>query len=431
MTESAGLAAHLYMPERHEALRPLAWDAETARATIEEIVRATRAACHRGSDVSAADGPSWPIHPQDDDGQTGRANPSLYYGATGVIWALKRLLALGYGPAAAVTYEAGAAAYDALEAWTQAWLGPPDGPPDGSGERSYLMGAVPILMLRYEEEPDARILERLATLLAANIHHPARELMWGAPGSLLAAWFLFRHTGEGRFADLVRRLATALESELLWSDARSCHYWSQDLYGRTSTYLDGVHGFIATAGALVRARDALGDEAWRNWEQKIERTVTATAERAGGCCNWPAFLDEPEQFRGFRLMQYCHGAPGFVVNIAALPLDGLDEILVEAGEATWRAGPLAKGSNLCHGTGGNGYAFLKLYQRTGDALWLERARAFAMHAIEQYRAAHAQHGMGRHSLWTGDPGLALFLSDCLDGSAEFPTIDRFFSGGGT
>jgi hypothetical protein len=25
---------------------------------------------------------------------------------------------------------------------------------------------------------------------------------------------------------------------------------------------------------------------------------------------------------------------------------------------TWRAGPLTKGAGLCHGTGGNGYAFL-------------------------------------------------------------------------
>ena len=30
-----------------------------------------------------------------------------------------------------------------------------------------------------------------------------------------------------------------------------------------------------------------------------------------------------------------------------------------------------------HGTGGNGYAFLKLYRRTGNTMWLERARAFA------------------------------------------------------
>ena len=41
-------------------------------------------------------------------------------------------------------------------------------------------------------------------------------------------------------------------------------------------------------------------------------------------------------------------------------------------------------------TGGNGYAFLKLYRRTRDAVWLERARAFAMTAIAQCREAREQ-----------------------------------------
>ena len=43
-----------------------------------------------------------------------------------------------------------------------------------------------------------------------------------------------------------------------------------------------------------------------------------------------------------------------------------DALLLDAGRFTWAAGPLTKGSNLCHGTGGNGYAFLKLYRRTND-----------------------------------------------------------------
>ena len=33
----------------------------------------------------------------------------------------------------------------------------------------------------------------------------------------------------------------------------------------------------------------------------------------------------------------------------------LETLLEEGGQFTWVAGPLAKGSNLCHGTGGNGY----------------------------------------------------------------------------
>ncbi len=32
---------------------------------------------------------------------------------------------------------------------------------------------------------------------------------------------------------------------------------------------------------------------------------------------------------------------------------------------------------------GNGFAFLELFRRTGDELWLDRARRFAIHAIEQ------------------------------------------------
>ena len=67
------------------------------------------------------------------------------------------------------------------------------------------------------------------------------------------------------------------------------------------------------------------------------------------------------------------------------------------------AGPLAKGPGLCHGTAGNGYAFLKLHRRTGAAL-APRARAFAMHAIAQ-----SERDGPRASLWTGDLGVALYL----------------------
>jgi hypothetical protein len=128
------------------------------------------------------------------------------------------------------------------------------------------------------------------------------------------------------------------------------------------------------------------------------------------------------------LMQFCHGAPGFVVCLADLPSTSLDELLLAGGNATWAAGPLTKGSNLCHGTGGNGYAFLKLYRRTQDARWLERARAFAMHAIMQTEADAARYDQLRYSLWTGDPGFAIYLWDCIRGRAAFPSLDVFFAG---
>jgi hypothetical protein len=152
--------------------------------------------------------------------------------------------------------------------------------------------------------------------------------------------------------------------------------------------------------------------------------VQRTADRAGPHVNWRPELDDRGDGRK-RLMQFCHGAPGFVVCLAGLPSTELDDLLVAAGETIWAAGPLAKGSNLCHGTGGNGYAFLKLYRRTGDPIWLERARAFAMHGIAQMERHAQRYGQLRYSLWTGDPGFAIYLWDCVRAEAQFPTLDVF------
>jgi lantibiotic modifying enzyme len=153
------------------------------------------------------------------------------------------------------------------------------------------------------------------------------------------------------------------------------------------------------------------------------RTLSLNAHESSDGINWPAAAEGDAPF----LMQWCHGAPGMVISFADAPFAApeLDRLLARAGELVWSAGPLAKGSNLCHGTAGNGYAFLKLYQRFGDPMWLDRARAFAMTAIEQCRAARGEYGQGRYSLWTGDPGVAVYLHDCLRAEARFPTIDIF------
>lgn len=135
---------------------------------------------------------------------------------------------------------------------------------------------------------------------------------------------------------------------------------------------------------------------------------------------WPATV--PSSQTTF-LCQRCHRAPGMVTTFADAPFSTPDfeALLLEGGELAWNAGPLAKGSNLCHGTGGNGHALLKLYKRTGDPLRLERAVATT--AINQVRGARAAFGRERYSLWTGDAGLAVYLWDCITVEPKFPTID--------
>jgi Lanthionine synthetase C-like protein len=403
----------LHDSTRHETLQPMRWDEARARAAIERIVGDTEA--------RFVPGRYWPLHPRDVDGDEDPAHPAtgLYYGACGVIWALQYLQSVG---AATLSRRYGDE-LDTLLIRNRATL---KAFGDDDEVASYFMGDTPILMLAQGLQPTAGRADALAALIEGNLDHPARELMWGSPGTLLAALFLHEKTGDARWAALFRTTAAKLWSQLLWSSEHRCAYWTQDLYGRQSNYLDAVHGFVATASPLIRGRHLFAAPAWDDWQQCIVNTVERTATWEGELANWRPLLDTPAGQSPRLLMQYCHGAPGFVICLADMPGTALDPLLAAAGEAIWAAGPLAKGSNLCHGTGGNGYAFLKLFERSGDALWLQRARAFAMHGIVQMEADALQYGQLRYSLWTGDAGLAIYLWDCLRGRAAFPTLDVFY-----
>ncbi|MEO8751747.1 MAG: LanC-like protein, partial [Casimicrobiaceae bacterium] len=289
---------------------------------------------------------------------------------------------------------------------------------------SFMLGNTPIQMMAFGAAPTEELEDAIDALISGNINHPARELMLGSPGTMLAALFLHERTGKQRWSNLFRLTADMLWSQLEWSTEHQCAYWTQEFAGHRFAYLDGVHGFAGTALALIRGRHLLDAEKWDAWEECIVNTVQRTADRVGAHANWRPEMDRAADPK--KLLQFCHGAPGFIICLAGLPGSALDDLLVGAGETIWSAGPLTKGSNLCHGTGGNGCAFLKLYQRTGDALWLERARAFAMHGIAQTLGAAERYGQARYSLWTGDPGFAIYLSDCLRAEARFPTLDVFY-----
>ena len=379
------------------------------RDAIAHVVRRTEA--------RFAQDDGWPKHPRDIDGGDDAPAWPLYHGACGVIWALTHLAARGAATLSRDYRDAVASLIPRNRAWLRSF--------GCTFDASYVMGETGILLLEHRLNGAPATADRLAQLIASNLDNPTRELMWGSPGTMLAALFLHERTGEERFATLFRTTASKLQSQLEWSDEHGCHYFTQDMYGQRSTYLDAVHGFVATASPLIRGRHLLEAGEWSAWRDCIENTVRRTATREGALVNWRPFLDEAREDTPKRLMQFCHGAPGFVVCLADMPGSALDDLLAGGAEAAWHAGPLAKGPNLCHGTAGNGYAFLKLFRRTGERRWLERARAFAMHAIAQMDAEERRVGELRYSLWTGDPGVALYLLDCIRGDARFPTLDVF------
>ncbi|HKU98782.1 MAG TPA: LanC-like protein [Vineibacter sp.] len=394
----------MHDPRRHVPLRDDPWDEAVARDAIRHIARDA---------LDRFDARHfWPAHPQESyraDGAT-----SLYWGAAGVLWALDYLrrqgaVAFDHDLAAALPQlRANNAAHYAHEAY-----------PDHS---SLLFGAVGADLLAMRLAPDDRTADALFRSAENNLARPILELMWGMPGTMLACVVMAEITGEGRWREIYRAQAARLLADL--EETAVGPLWTQDLYGERLRYLGPVHGYAGNMLALLRGWAWLDAAQRARITDAITTTLVATAQRAPQGANWPAIVTSDETPA---LVQYCHGAPGMVTVFADAPFSAVavDDVLRAGGDFTWFAGPLAKGSNLCHGTGGNGYAFLKLYRRFGVPLWLDCARAFAMTAIAQCRAARVRHGQGRYSLWTGDLGLAVYLWDCITGQPRFPTTDIF------
>ncbi len=395
----------LFDPSSHEPLTQRPWDADRVRAAIVAVV----------ADAESAfdDDALWRAHPIDEaDGPLPQV-ASLYLGASGVIWALHQLERAG--------------AVDLRRDWAPVAVGlveryqaQPDYQDDVEGPvPSLWMGEAGILLVAHTLAPASWQEERLLEAVRANAANRSCELMWGAPGTMIAAQVMYERTGAEHW-----REAWSNSADLLWEQWRD-DLWLQDLYGSRVRYLGPAHGFAGNVLAL--GQGDLDPARRATLEQRAIATVAAYALRADGVCQWPPMSVEPRAGTQPIRTQWCHGAPGIVASLASLaPHDEqLTELLLAGGELTWQAGPLKKGANLCHGTAGNGYAFLKLFKRTGNEHWLERARGFAMHAIEQIEQARAEYGRGRHTLWTGDPGTALYLHSCLTATTAIPTLDHF------
>jgi lanthionine synthetase-like protein len=399
----------LYEAQRHEALVAEAWDEGRARACIEAIVRDTQDAL--GADMT------WPMHSLDEPGDPGERHKSLYLGSSGVLWALWRLQDRGFA-------NTGLDLRRLIIQAQELYLAHPD---TGEAVPSYFLGESGILAAAFRMTGEPRFAERLHAVVRANFGHPTNEAFWGAPGTMVAALHMLDWTGDGRWRQLVLANAADLWDSWRPSAHAPCHLWTQDLYGSVLQLIGAGHGFAGNVYPLLRAAPLLDPEMHGTLYARCEEALSATRLAEEEVANWPPGVGPPRPANGKLLLQWCHGAPGIVTSFAPFPagVSGeVDAMLLQAGALTWQAGPLAKGFGICHGTAGNGMAFLTLHSRTGDAVWLERARRFAMHAIAQSTSMRAQYGRGRYTLWTGDAGLALYLAQCTEALPGVPSLDH-------
>jgi lantibiotic modifying enzyme len=278
-----------------------------------------------------------------------------------------------------------------------------------------LTGETGILLVAWRLAPNDELADDLLVSVRENVDNEAEEVMWGSPGTLLAAQAMLESTGDNRW-----RHAWNESAEALLSRRDDEGYWTQHLYGQELRGLTPPHGLVGNVQTLLPLLD---DDRAGTLKRETAALLAGAAVQADGLANWPPRprpeLPGPD---GQIRLQWCAGAPGIVIGAATY----LDEELLRAGaELAWQAGPpnLEKGPGICHGTAGNGYAFLKVFARTGDERWLERARWFAMHALAQVERLRHERGRGRYSLWTGDVGVALYVADCIDGGSDYPIFD--------
>jgi hypothetical protein len=367
----------LYDPAAFEPLTDEPWEEARVRDGIAGIV----------ADADTAFDPDalWPAHEWD-----GYNAPlplkNLYVGAAGVVFALDVLRRRGF---ADTSLDLPGVALRSLERWRaepdfMAGEHLPDPP-----ESALLTGETGILLVasrlghRLEDDLKARI--------RANLDNEAEDLMWGTPGTLLAAVAM-------GWDDLARESADTLASR-----RGEGGLWTQRIWGTSFKGVGTVHGLAGNVRALLQVEDG------RNESLRVESAaaLARAATHEAGLANWS----------GEGKLQWCAGAPG-IVSAARDYLD--EELLLAGAELVWRAGPPGgeKGHGICHGTSGNGFALLAAFERTQDELWLERARRFAVHALAQAARMPA-----RYSLFTGGPGTALFAAACLEGDARYPVLE--------
>lgn len=334
---------------------------------------------------------------------------TMYFGVEGVAWALDR-----WGKDTGTKIELDSAAV--LETMLKR-------EPD-SMRYSYFFGETGIRMALQSVSPSPENLAALKSCLRNLRKTETNEIMAGAPGALIAAQILWEQTRDAEVASFIRETAQEILGAAEIEPDTGLLIWRQNYGSRPTIYLGAAHGAAGNYYSLLRAKEHLPEVLSAKILQKAIGFVKSSAKQSDRHANWATMIYPGERDL---LVHWCHGAPGFAMLFAEIvPLGAdqeFDRVLIKAGSLVWDAGPLLLGPSLCHGTAGSGATMLKLFQRTGEQIWLDRARTLAMNTIFQVKEHEKKYGQIRYSLWTGDIGAAFFVRACVEGKFSMPILD--------
>jgi hypothetical protein len=254
----------LFDPARHEPLTATPWHPDLAMAAIARIAAAAEA------EFDDREG-NWLLHPDDEPPHQGARSSNLYWGAAGVVWALRHLAAAG--------------AVRLARDYTPWIAGYPDRVRDEAatgqhGNASYLFGESGPLPLTWLDTRRDDVADRLHAVVRGNLHNPAHEPLWGNAGTLLAAIRMAEAGAGARWDALVAEGVEALAEDMSIDPDSGAWTWQQDLYGTKSRFLGAGHGLAGNAFAALRGAAHADPARVRTIAQRVEETLSRTALHA-------------------------------------------------------------------------------------------------------------------------------------------------------
>ena len=257
----------LYRPEAFDPLTERPWDEDWVRREIGRIV----------ADADAAYDPValWPAE-EWDSWQTPTPLKALYVGGAGVVWALGALERRGHAESeldlsGSSTQRPGRVAgrarlHGGIELPSPARAG-------------LLAGEAGILTVAWQLTRDDALADTLFERVAENVENDANEIMWGSPGTMLAAR---RHVR----VDRRQTLADGLARERRRADAEPRGRRPLDdppLRRRTGRSLGPAHGLVGNVLALRQRLRGAEESRW-NGSRRPRSPRRAVVE--DGLANW-------------------------------------------------------------------------------------------------------------------------------------------------
>eukprot|EP00112_Aurelia_sp_Birch-Aquarium-sp1_P009568 Seg2091.6 transcript_id=Seg2091.6/GoldUCD/mRNA.D3Y31 product="LanC-like protein 2" protein_id=Seg2091.6/GoldUCD/D3Y31 len=246
------------------------------------------------------------------------------------------------------------------------------------------------------------------------------EMLYGRSGYLYALLFVQKHCGKECIKNsMLERVCEAIlqSGEKLSRTDRADVPLKYTWHGKE--YIGAAHGYFGIFYILLQPELItlkVVQEALPVIKECLDKLLLMRFQSG----NVPSSVGNDSD----RLVQWCHGAPGAVDTLMRAFQVYHDDKYLEAAKACcdviWKCGLLQKGYGICHGTAGNGYAFLTMYHITKDKRYLYYAMKFGEFCLD-----YGKHGCRTPdrplSLFEGLAGTVYFMADLLNPEqASFP-----------